>query len=81
MPLSREANAISPWKPIDTAPKDGSWVWLYFPPALARTCYWEPEWQRWVPVATLPVPENFISPPTHWAPDNANRDDLQTMPA
>lgn len=66
----------SPWRPISTAPKDGSYVLLYGPargttPSVGRFTADEyakrprPFWSR---VGLWGVTWDRLNPPTHWMP-------------
>jgi len=62
--------ALVEWRPIETAPKDGTFL-LLFDPHNDRTItvgFWStqglgPEWARWVS-----IPGAFGRKPTHWLP-------------
>jgi hypothetical protein len=63
-----EALAAMAWRPIETAPKDGTRLWLYWPKAFLddRQCvgWWvdDPhEGGRWVDSA-----DQQFDPPSHW---------------
>lgn len=64
---------MSEWKPIESAPKDGTSVLGYFPAGakyVARAdvspIFWEKAMELW----TNPVSGHFCfhAPPTHWMP-------------
>lgn len=58
------------WQPIETAPKDGTWIWAYWPEAIFedRQCpaVWEyhVDGYRW----TDPADSKEFVQPTHWMP-------------
>lgn len=63
------------WRPIATAPKDGSVVllWLGSPWSEPRTAYWYEPWANWQPQGVRPDPNEDASGiggavPTHWQP-------------
>jgi hypothetical protein len=71
----RRRAAIAPWQPIETAPKDGSWVLLWVENnRQAIVAYWsgKPLWDGnfWVAqgeVCSWDLENNFYHP-THWKP-------------
>lgn len=65
------------WQPIETAPKDGSWILVYEPGADEPCVYvvqWGvPEWgggpETWVTIALGPNPDTYnAEEATHWMP-------------
>ena len=60
----KSLTAHDEWRPIETAPKDGTIIWIYAPPAhglpaLQTQCAWHPD-------AGFCVCE--LREPTHWMP-------------
>jgi hypothetical protein len=51
------------WQPIETAPKDGSAIWIGHPEC-ARIAYWENDWIDLDRQSSLSV----YFTPTHWQP-------------
>jgi len=59
---------MSQWKPISTAPKDGSYVILYVPDEdseLTIACWIYGDWRSWV--WSEDCWQNVLNP-THWMP-------------
>lgn len=65
------------WQPIETAPKDGTWILVNdgtgsaHPPV--HVVHWSnPEWMggpdTWVTMAIGPNPDTYEPNPTHWMP-------------
>lgn len=53
--------APSPWRPIETAPRDGTRVLLLIPPYGAGSGHWD---EKWIGHFVL----NREAPPTYWMP-------------
>lgn len=53
---------MSDWRPIDTAPKDGTWVLIYSPlisiSLYPMAAFWDDGWMSVVALETFPA--------THW---------------
>lgn len=65
------------WQPIETAPKDGSWVLVFEPsdyaPQVHVVRWGTPEWsggdETWVTMALGPNPDTYdADDATHWMP-------------
>ncbi len=65
------------WLPIETAPKDGTWILVYEPTEDAPSCHvvrWgTPEWgggeSTWVTMPLGPNPDTYdADDATHWQP-------------
>lgn len=57
------------WRPINTAPKDGTRILLWWDGDLAPVAWWEAgEWQY--AMSDVPFSDVFVRryQPTHWAP-------------
>lgn len=65
--LRKQAEDALKWEPIETAPKDGTRLWLYWPEKhpddRQDVGWWEKRYtiQRWVDHA-----DTDADPPTHW---------------
>lgn len=62
---------MSKWQKIETAPKDGTWVWVFWPTATwpessPRDIYCVAQWadDRWVDADDF----REFTLPTHWMP-------------
>lgn len=58
------------WQDVETAPKDGTEIWMYFPHAMMGAMQSQARWQlsdlghhRWLGHA-----EGYLGTPTHWMP-------------
>jgi len=71
---------MSNWNDIETAPRDGTWILLFFPHAdlVIRGCWefqgeadWESgieDWQDWCTDNDVVLQEDPSYAPTHWMP-------------
>lgn len=61
---------MSEWKPIETAPKDGTAVLAYQPVGamnwVVAPMYWPAHGQEWLLVAYHEMNTEFSMHPTHW---------------
>lgn len=67
--LEAERDKWKEWQPIETAPKDGTWVllgWFELPGMPRCGVLWHSRDNRWCDVHH--VLHNAQSPPTHWMP-------------
>lgn len=67
----RELEASTQWRPIDTAPRDGTRVLLWVPPYGPSTGHYEPARVNWGPNASLWIAASVLNKeahPTHWMP-------------
>lgn len=64
--------AESGWQPIETAPRDGTWVILHTAAGGVQPGYWGPTYfgynPAWVQYAHRSEAEEIIGEPTHWMP-------------
>jgi hypothetical protein len=73
---------VSSWQPIETAPKDGTWFWAFYPKK-QPTCF-QDQWKtaRWVedffhegyPAFLDAAEHEEFDQPTHWMPLPASPD-------
>lgn len=63
---------MSGWRPIETAPKDGTWVILYAPAGGVQPGYWGPSYfdydPMWLQYAHRSEAREVVGEPTHWMP-------------
>lgn len=60
---------MSPWRPIDTAPKDGTFIDLWDgEERLANCCWQEDRWLQRCAESSSRFPVGEYCAPTHWAP-------------
>jgi hypothetical protein len=68
----QKVHEMSAWHPIETAPKDGSRIWAYFPfNGRSYAVYWDQNGYEEHPNWTLDGGESALlnyDPPTHWMP-------------
>ena len=68
---------MAEWQPIETAPKDGTWILVFehdeYSPSIHVVRWGQPEWGggdlTWVTMALGPNPDTYDPHPvTHWMP-------------
>ncbi len=62
------------WKPIETAPKDETWILLWLtddapaPEPIVRSAFWSSNGLDWFDSEAASHPVTIYGKPTHWAP-------------
>jgi len=60
------------WQPIETAPKDGTWIALWSDGSKVQAGYWGPSYfgsdHKWIQYAHRSECEEVEPEPTHWQP-------------
>ena len=55
------------WQPIETAPRDGDPVWLWYHACIPFRCYWDSAWMMWRHQGdSRPIKPTDSYQPTHW---------------
>jgi hypothetical protein len=60
---------VSEWRPIDTAPKDGTEIDIWMSGFRYPNSYWGKVEQAWLDVDGEKLYDIFFEEPTHWMPE------------